>query len=159
MTFGRTAATAIVALSMTVGACSHAFRQPEVTVTGARLGGIGLRGGLVYFDVAVKNPNHYTLRANHFAYDLRVQDPGDANNWLPFTTGSYDQDVKIGGGDTQTLEVPISFDFAKSASAVQSVMDRGILNYKVTGQVHVTEPITRNVPFAHQGVVTMSGGR
>lgn len=159
MRFGRTAATAIVALSVTLGACSHAFRQPEVTIMGARLGGIGARGGLVYFDVAVKNPNRFTLRANHFVYDLRVQDPANVNNWLPFTTGTYDQDVKIGGGDTQTLEVPISFDYATSAVAVRSIMDRGILNYRVTGTVNVTEPISRGVPFAHTGVVTLAGAR
>jgi LEA14-like dessication related protein len=153
----RTLAVGIVALSTALGACSHAFRQPEVTVTGARLGGVGLRGGLVYFDVAVRNPNRYTLRANQFTYDLRVQDPTNASNWLPFAVGSFDQDVKIGSGETTPVEIPISFDYATGQAAVRSIMDRGIFNYQVVGQVHVTEPIAHTVPYRHQGAVTMSG--
>ncbi len=159
MRFGRTAALAMVALSTTLGACSHAFHQPEVTVTGARLGGVGLRGGLVYFDVAVKNPNHFTLRADRFIYDLQVQDPANVNNWLPFTADTVQQDVRVGGGQTTTVEVPVSFDYATSSAAVRAIMDRGTLNYRVAGQVFVTEPITRTVPFHHQGIVTLSGAR
>lgn len=149
----------VVAASVATGACSHAFQQPEVMLTGVRLGGIGTRGGLIYADVAVKNPNHYTLRANKVTYDFQVQDPNNAGNWLPFTAGQINQDIKVGSGDTQSLEVPIQFDFATSAAAVQSVLNRGIMNYKVAGQVNVTEPITRNVPYQHQGVVSLAGAR
>lgn len=159
MRFGRSIATAVVAASTFLGACGGAFKQPEVTVTGARLGGVGLRGGLVYFDVAVRNPNRYTLKADRFSYDMRVQDPSNANNWLPLTVGTYDQEIRIGGHETTNIEVPLQFDYNTSQAAVRSIMDRGTLNYRVTGNVNVTEPISRNVPFTHQGIVTMAGAR
>jgi len=159
MRVARMLAVAAVACSTVLGACSHAFRQPEVTLTGLTLGGIGLKGGLVYADVAVKNPNHYALETKRITYDLRVQDPNDAANWLPFTVGEYTQDVKVGSGETTTLQVPIQFSFSTASAAVQSVMNSGIFNYRVAGEVHVTEPITRTVPYRHQGVVSLAGAR
>ena len=148
-----------VAASMALGACSHAFRQPEVSLTGLRLGGIGTRGGLIYADVAVHNPNGYSLQADRVTYDFQVQDPSNPSNWLPFTAGALTQRIKVGSGDTEQVEVPIQFDFANSAGVVRSIMDRGIMNYRVAGQVNVTEPITRNVPYQHQGVVSLTGAR
>ena len=159
MRFGRMVAVGVVALSTVVGACSHAFRQPQVTLTGLTLGGIGLKGGLVYADVAVKNPNRYTLETDRITYDLRVQDPNNAGNWLPFTTGAYTNQIKVGSGQTTTLQVPIQFSFSTASAAVQSVMNSGIFNYRVAGEVHVTEPITRTVPYQHQGVVSLAGAR
>ena len=159
MRIGRMVAIGVVAVSTVLGACSHAFRQPQVTLTGLTLGGIGLKGGLVYADVSVKNPNHYTLETNRITYDLRVQDPTNASNWLPFTAGEYTQDIKVGSGQTTQLQVPIQFSFTTASAAVQSVMNSGIFNYRVAGQVHVTEPITRTVPYQHQGVVSLAGAR
>ena len=150
---------AAMAASVALGACAHAFREPEVSLTGLRLGGIGTRGGMIYANVAVYNPNHYALQADRVTYDFQVQDPSDPNNWLPFTAGQMDQRLKVGSGDTEQVEIPIQFDFATSAAAVRSIMDRGIMNYRVAGQVNVTEPITRNVPYRHQGVVSLSGAR
>lgn len=150
---------AAVAASLALGACSHAFRQPEVTLTGIRLGGLGARGGLIYADVAVHNPNGFALQADRVTYDFRVQDPSNPKNWVPFTAGQLNQRIKVGSGDTEQVEVPIQFDFATSAAAMRSIMDRGIMNYQVTGQVAVTEPITRNVPYQHEGVVSLAGAR
>ncbi len=159
MRVARMLAVALVAGSTVLGACSHAFRQPQVTLTGMELGGIGLKGGLLYADVAVKNPNHYTLATDRITYDLRVQDPNNAGNWLPFTQGTYAQQVKVGSGQTTMLQVPIQFSFSTASAAVQSVMNSGIFNYRVAGEVHVTEPITRTVPYQHQGVVSLAGAR
>ena len=159
MRIARMLAVAVVACGTVLGGCSHAFHQPQVTLTGLTLGGIGLKGGLVYADVAVKNPNRFTLETNRITYDLRVQDPSNASNWLPFTTGEYTQEIKVGSGQTTTLQVPIQFSFATASAAVQSVMNSGIFNYRVAGEVHVTEPITRTVPYQHQGVVSLAGAR
>jgi hypothetical protein len=142
---------------LVLGGCAHAFRQPEVTLTGLQLAGIGLKGGLVYADVAVRNPNHYALEADRINYDLRVQDPSNPNNWLPFTAGRFEQDVRIGSGKTTEIQVPIQFSFGTASAAVQSIMTNGIFNYQVVGDIHVKEPITRTVPYRHQGVVTMAG--
>ncbi len=144
---------------LVVGGCAHAFRQPEVTLTGLQLAGIGLKGGRVYADVAIKNPNHYTLEANRITYDLRVQDPSNPGNWLPFTAGTFEQDVKVGSGKTTEIQVQIQFSFGTASAAVQSIMNNGIFNYQAAGEVHVTQPITRTVPYRHQGVVTMAGAR
>lgn len=159
MRVARMLAVAIVACSTVLGACSHVFRQPQVTLTGMELGGIGLKGGLIYAHVAVKNPNHYTLGTDRITYDLRVQDPSNPSNWLPFTAGTYAQEVRVGSGQTTDLQVPIQFSFTTASAAVQSVMNSGIFNYRVAGEVHVTDPITRTVPYQHQGVVSLAGAR
>ncbi len=144
---------------LVLGGCAHAFRQPQVTLTGMQLAGIGLKGGLVYADVAITNPNRYRLEANRITYDLRVQDPSNPNNWLPFTAGTFEQDVKVEGHQTTEIQVPIQFSFGTATAAVQSIMANGIFNYRAAGEVHVTQPITHTVPFRHQGVVTMAGAR
>ncbi len=160
MRAARFLGAAALAGSLALGACAHgAFRQPEVTLNSLQLAGIGLKGGLVYADVSIHNPNHYALEANRISYDLQVQDPSNASNWLPFTAGTFDQDVKVGSGKTTEVQVPIQFSFSTATAAVQSIMNNGIFNYRVAGQVHVTQPITRTVPYQHQGAVTMAGAR
>ncbi len=159
MRLSRFLGWAALAGGLVLGGCAHAFRQPEVTLTGLQLAGIGLKGGLVYADVAIKNPNRYALEANRITYDLRVQDPSNPSNWLPFTAGTFEQDVKVGSGKTTEIQVPIQFSFGTATAAVQSILNNGIFNYRVAGQVHVTAPITHTVPYQHQGVVTMAGAR
>ncbi|MGH7447596.1 MAG: hypothetical protein ACRELT_08545, partial [Longimicrobiales bacterium] len=58
-----------------VASCSSAVRQPEVRLESMRVGGLGLRGGTLYAQVYIGNPNGFELQTRSVTYDLQVEDP------------------------------------------------------------------------------------
>lgn len=150
---------ALVALTLVLGACIHGFKKPEIRLAGLRLGGIGLRGGLVYTRLEVTNPNGFELRANRVRYNLQLKDPEDPSKLLPLAEGTFDQDVRVPGHSTTTVEIPVEFGMGSAGAAVQSVLNRGTLSYRVTGDVELTRPVDTTVPFRHEGVVSLAGAQ
>jgi LEA14-like dessication related protein len=132
------------------------FKQPEVSLAGARVGGVGMKGGLIYLRVHVDNPNGYTLRANRLNYDFALKDSNAATEtWVKMANGNMDQDIRVPSHGSQTVEIPVEFSYSGSNGVVKSVMDRGIMNYRVTGSIQVTEPISRMIPFSRTGTATL----
>ncbi len=156
--FLRAGAAAALVLAA-AAACSHAFRQPTVELTGVKLGGIGIQGGLLYADLRVDNPNGYDLKANGLSYDLQLRDPDDPQGWVPVSRGTYDEEVKVPARGQALVEIPVEFSYAGANAAVRSVLSRGTFTYKVSGTVGVKEPIETTVPYHHQGVITMQGAQ
>lgn len=151
-------------LLLLVGAASACFcrvQQPEVRLAGVRIGGLGLRGGQVIAQIEITNPNSFALEADEITYDLKVSDPSaaDANRWIDFAEGEFNENVRIGGGDTEVVEVPIEFTYTAVGGAIRSIMDRGTFDYRVQGEVKLREPIGRDIPYRHQGNVSLSGVR
>jgi LEA14-like dessication related protein len=151
----------LLLLALTVGtACSRAFQQPSVALAGVRVGGIGLRGGLVYVQIDVDNPNSYALEAGRLAYDLDLRDDtGTGENWVKLAKGEFEQSMRVPGHGKTTVEIPIEFTYAGMGSAVKTVLDKGTFNYRVAGNVGVTSPVRTTVPFQRTGVVSMVGVR
>lgn len=150
------AVSVLLALAV-AGGCVRNFKQPQVRLDGVRLGGIGLSGGLVYVQLAVINPNGFDLRADRLSYDLQLKDPQDPSKWVPLANGTYDQQVSVDAHDSTRVEIPVQFSYAGAGPAVQSVLDRGTLNYRVSGQVAVSKPLDTTVPYRHEGVVSLAG--
>jgi LEA14-like dessication related protein len=149
-----------VAAAVVLGGCSSkaVFQQPEVSLAGARVGGVGLKGGLIYVQLHVDNPNGYQLRANRLTYDFDLKDTNaQTETWARLAQGNVDQDIKVGGHSSATIEIPIEFNYSGAGGAVKSVLDRGTMNYRVTGSVNVTEPISRMIPFSRTGVASLAG--
>ncbi|MBX6363684.1 MAG: LEA type 2 family protein [Gemmatimonadetes bacterium] len=149
----------LVALTLGLAACLHGFKRPEIRLAGLRFGGIGLRGGLVYTKLEVTNPNGFELRANRVRYNLQLRDPDDPSKLLPLAEGTFDQDVRVPGHSTTTVEIPVEFGMGSAGAAVQSVLNRGTLSYRVTGDVELTRPVDTTVPFRHEGVVSLAGAQ
>lgn len=155
----RPRSIALLVVTLALGACIHGFKRPEVRLAGLRLGGIGLRGGLVYTQLEVVNPNSFELRADKVRYKLQLKDPQDPSKLLPLAEGTFDQDVRVPAHSTTTVEIPVEFGMGSAGAAVQSVLNRGTLSYRVTGDVEVTRPVDTTVPFRHEGVVSLAGAR
>lgn len=150
-------------LVLLLAACSGPlFRQPEVTLAGVQLAGLGLTGGTLLVNVRVSNPNRFSLGANTLRYDLYVGDArrsGDTT-WLPFASGLYDRGFSVGGGDTATVQIPVDFNYADLGGAASSILRAGTFHYRASGQVDVNTPLgSRLVPFLKRGTVTLSGVR
>jgi LEA14-like dessication related protein len=156
----RTLALALVAVALSAAGCAAAFQQPEVRFEGVRLGAIGLRGGVLYAQVHVTNPNRFAFQTQSMTYDLELaaQD-GDTQRWVRLAEGTYNDPVRVAARGSEIVEIPIEFSFTQLDGALRSVLDRGSVNYRVSGQLRLVEPIGRTVPFSRTGMVSMAGIR
>lgn len=155
----RTRTALAMALIGTLAACSSAVRQPEVTLEGIRIGGIGLRGGTVYAQVHITNPNGFDLETESLTYDLQIADPDDAGEWISFSEGTITERIRVRGGSSTTVELPVQFRYDDMGGAMRSILDTGTFNYRVQGNVRLSEPLGRTIPYTKTGVVSMDGIR
>ena len=153
----RTRALIVPAL-LFAAACSSAVRQPEVRLESMRVGGIGLRGGTLYAQVHIDNPNGFEIETRSVTYDLQVEHPDSAGRWVSFSQGTVDDPIRVGGNSSTVVEIPIQFRYDDLGGAVRSILDTGTFNYRVSGDVQLSEPIGRRIPYAKTGIVSLGGG-
>lgn len=153
----QVAAALIMAASL--AACSSMMRQPEVRLEGMRVGGIGLRGGTLIARVHVTNPNNFDLEARSLTYDLQIPDPEDESEWVSLAQDTVHERVRVREHDSTVIEVPIEFRYADFGGALRSIMDRGTFNYRVRGNIELSAPIGRTIPYARTGTVSLEGVR
>ncbi len=159
----NTARISLVLLVVLLSACvGSVFRQPEVSLRGVQLGGLGLRGGTLLVNVHVVNPNRFALNARQLEYDLSLGDPRRAGDttWIDFASGLYDREFSVGAGDSTTVQIPVEFTYGGIGSAATSILQNGTFDYRARGAVDVRTPLgTRSVPFRKTGTVTLMGVR
>jgi LEA14-like dessication related protein len=149
---------AALALGLSAAACAGP-QQPEVRLEGIRVGGLGLRGGTLIAQVLVRNPNGFDLETSALNYNLQVAHPTDPGQWVRFAEGSYDERLRVEARSSRILEVPIQFRYDDVGGAFRSILDTGSFNYRVTGDVRLSAPISRTFPFSRTGTVAMDGAR
>ena len=150
---------AVLAPALVASSCSMVFRQPEVRFDGIRIGAIGMRGGTVHARFEVYNPNGYALRTAAIRYDLELSDGPTADpRWVRVASGTFDEPVRVASEDTTVVEVPIEFQYADLGGALRSILDRGSVEYRVSGDVMVSEPLSRTVPYRRTGTVDIIAG-
>jgi LEA14-like dessication related protein len=159
MTVRNRSLLAALALVLPLAACSSALRQPEVRLDGIRVGGIGLRGGTLYAQVHVSNPNRFDLETRSLTYDMQVPHPDDASDWISFAQGTITEQIRVGRNSSTVIEVPIQFRYDDFGGAVRSILDSGTFNYRVRGDVRLSEPMGRTIPYSRTGVVSLAGIR
>jgi LEA14-like dessication related protein len=142
-----------------LGACSSVMRQPEVRLESMRVGGIGLRGGTLYAQVYVGNPNGFDLETRSLTYDMQVEHPDSAGRWVSFSQGTMEEPVRVRGNGSTVIEVPIQFRYDDLGGAVRSILDTGTFNYRVRGDVELSQPIGRTIPYSKTGMVSLRGVR
>jgi LEA14-like dessication related protein len=152
-------AVMMLALALASAACAGAYQQPEVQLEGVRVGGIGLRGGTLYAQVLISNPNRFDLETRSLNYDLELQDPDQPGQWVSFAQGVIDERVRVGRGSSTIVEVPITFRYDDMGGAFRSILDTGAFAYRVSGDVRLSEPIGRTFPYRKQGTVSLQGMR
>jgi LEA14-like dessication related protein len=118
-----------------------------------------LRGGLLYAQVHVENPNRFDLETSGLSYDLQLADPSSDSDWVSFAKGVLDEPIRVRSHDQTVIELPIQFRFQDLGGAVKSILDNGTFNYRVSGDVRLKEPIGKTIPYRKSGVVTMTGIR
>lgn len=149
------------ALAVALSAGCMKFEQPEVRLDGLRLAGLGTRGGTIYARLHIANPNGYRLEASSLTYDLDLAQAAGTEDldWVRFADGEYARPVAVDANDSTIVEVPVDFTFDGMSGVARSVLERGTLDYRVSGVIGVREPVRRDVPFRHTGKVSLSGLR
>ena len=147
---------AVLLTAIPLAGCLAGYQQPEVRFDGIRLGGLGLRGGTVYAQLNVVNPNRFGLRTDALSYDLELSGPGDDADWIRLAEGTYRERIEVEARDSAIVEIPIAFDYADLGGALRSILDRGTIDYRVSGRVELTDPIGRSIPYRRTGTVNFT---
>ncbi|CAN5743420.1 hypothetical protein BH23GEM9_BH23GEM9_11000 [soil metagenome] len=150
---------AVSLAALTAAACASAYQQPEVQLDGIRIGGIGLRGGTLFAQVLITNPNNFDLETRSLSYDLQVAHPRDPGEWVSLTEGVIDERVRVDRRSSTIVEVPVQFRYDDMGGAIRSILDTGTFNYRVSGDVRLSEPIGRTFPYRKIGTVSLQGVR
>jgi LEA14-like dessication related protein len=158
--FERSLLLVALGAGLLTAACLGRVRQPEITLTGVKVSGLGLRGGSLLAELEIKNPNSFEVETRSITYDLKVADrSAQGESWIDFAKGEFTEPVKVGDGEVLRVEVPIEFTYSALGGALRSIMDRGAFDYRVEGVVALREPIRTRVPYRHSGNISLQGVR
>ncbi len=110
------------------------FETPEVLFKDVRINGIGLRGGSVDVVLDVHNPNRFGLTAQRVAYRVLVDS-------TEVGTGATVQPIEVGSRRTSEVRLPVTFEFSKLGAVGRQLLTRGVVNYRVLGDITVGTPV------------------
>lgn len=123
----------------------QAFTNPVVEVKDVVVKGLGTEGGSLDVILNVQNPNEYRIDATRISYQVWV----DSNS---IATGEISKLVTLENRGTSEVVVPVQFTYASVQRAILHVVQRGSVDYKVTGAFTMATPfgnITR--PYSGTG--------
>lgn len=151
----RTLGRRILLLAAVSGLMTACMRAPTVDVTGVRMGGIGFRGITLIAQLNVNNPNRFGLETDSITFVLEASDPASPGSWAPVTSGTNTQHFRVEKASTAPVEIPIQFGYSGLSLPVRSIIENGILNYRVSGEVFVRKPLRKAVPFSEEGTLAV----
>lgn len=129
---------AAVAVAATVSGCKSiakaTFAEPVVSLRELRLNGIGFSGGSLDVVLNVYNPNRFNLNGKRLSYRLALDS-------VEFGHGELSQEFMVQENDTAQVRLPIEFSWAGVGAGARQLLDRGTLNYRVSGEVTVGTPL------------------
>lgn len=149
----------VFALMVVLGGCIGRVRQPEVTLADLRVGGIGIRGASLVAELDIANPNDFDVETDSITYELFANTGSGSDSWSSVLKRTYNQRIEAEENRTTRVEVPIDFNYSDLSGAGRTLIERGVLNYRIQGYVFVREPLRRTMPFSKTGNVTLSGIR
>jgi len=121
------------------------FKEPLVQFSDVKIRGLGLSGGSLDVVLSVYNPNGFNLNATRLTYKLVAEDKEMA-------TGVLDHSFRVKDKDSTFVTIPVSFTYASLGAAGRQLLERGAVNYRVTGDIGVDTPLgTFTVPYDRTG--------
>ena len=154
----RVGATMLVVLW--AAACASAVRRPEIELIGLRVGGVGLRGATLIAELDVDNRNGFDIATDSIAYQLMANTASSgAEQWQPVLQRTHTQRIVIEEERTTRVEIPIQFDYGDLSGAARTILERGMLNYRLVGNAYITEPVRRTIPFSRTGSLSLTQAR
>lgn len=115
-------------------ALTGGFKDPIVGFRGVRINGLGIQGGAADIELSVYNPNAFKLDGVRLTYRLLVDS-------MPLGNGALDERFTVQKGDSTIVRLPISFTYAGLGAAGRQLLQSGMVNYRVLGDVTVGTPL------------------
>lgn len=148
-----------LAAAASLAACIGKVRQPEVTLNSVRVAGVGLKGASLVADLDISNPNDLGIQTDSIVYQLWANTPDGTGNWSKVLGRTYGVPINLKSNATSRVEVPIDFNYADLQGPMRAILDRGTFNYRLQGQVYLSQPVHRTLPFDRTGNVSLQGVR
>lgn len=151
-------ATLVAASTLAVAAgCSvlgrAAFQQPIVHLRSVSVRGLGITGGSLDVKLNVYNPNHYRLDATQLNYKVNL-----AGDQVTVASGTLDSKFTVQDGDSTDVVIPVNFSYAGVGAAGQSLLNNGVVDYHVLGDITVGTTVGHyTVPYSTTGRFTTTG--
>lgn len=145
----RFAVTAMAIAAIGCASVARAvFREPIVSYKDAYITGLGLTGGTLEVVLSIYNPNSFRLDGTGLTYRIAVDS-------VPFGNGNLSDRFTVQEGDSTTVRLPLSFNYAGVGQAGRQLIQTGTVDYTVSGDITVGTPIgsfTR--PYSGRGRLT-----
>jgi len=123
---------------------SPIVKEPRISLNSVNLSGIGLSGLDLIANVAVENPNSFSLPMPKVEWELFITDASLAE-------GTVQQDRSIGSGESLTMAIPISLGYDKlyrsAISIVGSLLSGSGLPYKIAMGLSFPIPLLENKAY------------
>lgn len=145
-----------LAVLATLAACSlvgRRFIEPVVTFKSARITGLGVTGGALEVELDIYNPNSYRLDGSRLTYTIMIDS-------VRFGDGEYNSKFQVDKGDTSTIVLPLRFDYAGIGTAGRQLMNTGVVEYRVLGDITFGTPLGNMTrPYDQKGRFSTLSGR
>jgi LEA14-like dessication related protein len=127
-----------------------AFLRPDVRLHHLEIRNVGLTGGTLNLVLAFHNPNKVSVQGTGLKAGLDIED-------THFGDVSLADAFSLAARDTTLLTVPLDFRWSGVAAAARSVLDKGAVNYAITGEFNVITPMCEEcaIPFEGKGSVVV----
>ena len=107
---------------------------PEVSFRGVSLRSVGLQGAVLDVAFGIKNPNTFKLDVQRLQYQLFA-------DTLLVGGGQPDNPLSVAAKDSATIKLPISVAYSGLGGVIMQLVNRGMVDYRVKGQVTFGTPI------------------
>ena len=146
-------AMAMLVTGMLGMSCAARLQQPEVTLAGVALGGVGFQGGTINVSLHVTNPNRFAMEASRVTYEFSLLDSSaQEDEWVSLASGVLDAGLRVEGRDSSVVNIPVAFRYSDISVALMAMLRSGNVNYRVVGEILVEKPVSRSVPYNRTGV-------
>jgi LEA14-like dessication related protein len=110
------------------------FEEPVVALQDVRVSALGITGGTLDVVLGVYNPNGFKLDATRLTYRLFVDS-------IEVGDGELDERFSVQSGDTSMVRLPVRFTYSGLGRAGRQLMETGVVNYRVAGDLGVSTPL------------------
>lgn len=157
----RFSAAAGLALVAGVTACASLVKEPQVSLAEVGLSSIGLTGATARVELAVMNPNGFSLNARSVDYALAFYPEAlpegervPEGSWRTLATGRTAEELRLEAGETTPVTVLVPFSYSELGAAASRLLQDGTLRYRFSGSFTVGSPLGDiRIPFDRDGVL------
>jgi LEA14-like dessication related protein len=127
------------------------FKEPVVRLRSVKLVGAGIGGGTLDVALSVFNPNDFRLDATKLTYRVLA-------DTVLVGHGETDRRFTVQQGDSTIVTLPVEFNYNGLGEVGRQILMRGLLNYRVMGDVTVSTPIGSFIrPYDQAGRFAVGG--